>query len=345
MKWKKYTIMTRTDAVDMISAVLNDIGIEGIEIEDFVPLTEDETSGMFIDILPKLLEDEGKAKVSFYLEFKEDKSNEAILQQVNEELMELNVFSDIGSCIIIEDETEDKDWLNNWKQFFKPFKVEDILIKPTWEKIPKDMQYTAMVEIDPGTAFGTGSHETTKLCIKLLRKYISGIKNKELKQGKGKNTLLKEREKALEILDVGTGSGILGIIALKLGAAKVCAVDIDKNVEDCVKENMAANGIAASRMKFICGNLLEDRELQREVGENRYDIAVANILAPVIVLLQKEITRHLKDGAIFIASGIIDTKAEEVRLAVEKNPYLELIEVLSDGEWVAVCARRTQRLK
>lgn len=360
MKWKKYTIMTKTDAVDMISAVLNDIGIEGIEIEDFVPLTDEETKGMFIDILPELPKDDGKAKVSFYLE--DGMDNEEILNTVNEELMELNVFSDIGSCIIIEDETEDKDWINNWKQYFKPFKIEDIVIKPTWEKIPENMRYKTMVEIDPGTAFGTGAHETTKLCIKLLRKYIAELKKKSAKSEnahkgkismpkssflpgikKNKNINNKKSDTCIKVLDVGTGSGILGITALKLGADEVMAVDVDDNVKECVYQNMKANDIDNNSMKLICGNILEDKKVQEDIGENCYDIVVANILAPVIILLQKEIVSHLKDGALFIASGIIDTKTKEVKSAVEKNPYLELIEVVRDGEWSAVCAKRTLR--
>ena len=163
MKWEKYTLITKTDAVDILSASLGDIGVEGIEIEDNIPLTAEETKGMFIDILPELPEDEGIAKVSFYLDSEAD--NTKLLEDIKVTLDELKEFCDIGDGVLIKSETEDKDWINNWKQYFKPFYVGDILIKPTWEEIPEDAKYKTLIQIDPGTAFGTGAHETTKLCI------------------------------------------------------------------------------------------------------------------------------------------------------------------------------------
>ena len=311
MKWKKYTLTTTTEAVDLISSMLDEIGIEGIEIEDNVPLTEQETKGMFIDILPELPPDEGVAKVSFYLE---DASREAeILKQVREGVEELRAFVDPGAGTVEISETEDKDWINNWKQYFKPFTVDDILIKPTWETVPPQDQDKLLIQIDPGTAFGTGQHETTQLCIRQLKKHV--------KPGD-------------RVLDVGTGSGILGITALKLGAGEVFGTDLDENAITAVGENLEANGISQDRFRAVQGNIIDDETLQKEAGEGCWDIAVANILADVIIPLQKEIPAHLKDGGLFIASGIINMKEQAVREAVEANPLLEITEIHHQGEWV-----------
>ena len=317
MKWKKYTLTTTTEAVDLISSMLDEIGIEGIEIEDNVPLTEQETKGMFIDILPELPPDEGVARASFYLE---DASREAeILKQVREGVEELRAFVDPGAGTVEISETEDKDWINNWKQYFKPFTVDDILIKPTWETVPPQDQDKLLIQIDPGTAFGTGQHETTQLCIRQLKKHV--------KPGD-------------RVLDVGTGSGILGITALKLGAGEVFGTDLDENAITAVGENLEANGISQDRFRAVQGNIIDDETLQKEAGEGCWDIAVANILADVIIPLQKEIPAHLKDGGLFIASGIINMKEQAVREAVEANPLLEITEIHHQGEWVSVTARK-----
>ena len=317
MKWKKYTLTTTTEAVDLISSMLDEIGIEGIEIEDNVPLTEQETKGMFIDILPELPPDEGVARVSFYLE---DASREAeILKQVREGVEELRAFVDPGAGTVEISETEDKDWINNWKKYFKRFTVDDILIKPTWETVPPQDQDKLLIQIDPGTAFGTGQHETTQLCIHQLKKHV--------KPGD-------------RVLDVGTGSGILGITALKLGAGEVFGTDLDENAITAVGENLEANGISQDRFRAVQGNIIDDETLQKEAGEGCWDIAVANILADVIIPLQKEIPAHLKDGGLFIASGIINMKEQAVREAVEANPLLEITEIHHQGEWVSVTARK-----
>ena len=323
MKWDKYTLTTRTDAVDILSACLPEAGIEGIEVEDNIPLSEEDTKGMFIDILPDLPKDDGSAKISFYLE--QDKSQE-VLVNVKELLADLSKNLELGSCEIIKSETEDKDWINNWKEFFKPFMLDDILIKPTWEEAKDFTNYKISIDIDPGTAFGTGSHETTRLCIRGLNKYISKF--------------LEEGKKELKILDVGTGSGILSIAALKLGASKVVATEIDEYALPTVKSNMFINKIEKSAYKLISGDILEDEALQKEVGFGCYDILVANILAPVIIRLQAEAARYLKSGGIFISSGIIDIKEKEVVDSIKANPELEIIDIVHDGEWLSVCARR-----
>ncbi len=317
MKWKKFTLSTTTEAVDLISELCSEIGIEGIEIEDHIPLTEKETKGMFIDILPDLGPDDGKAKVSFYLE--EDADVQKILNDLQDGLQELRRFTDLGSCELEASETEDKDWINNWKQYFKPFTVDDILIKPTWETIPEEHKEKLLIQIDPGTAFGTGMHETTQLCIRELKKYVApGVK----------------------ILDVGTGSGILGITALKMGAGYVMGTDLDENAITAVGENMDSNEIDASSFEVIQGNIIDDKEVQDRVGYEEYDIVVANILAPVIMMLQKEVAVHLKKGGMFITSGIINLKEKDVLDAFALNDAFEIVEVNHQGEWVNVTARK-----
>ena len=317
MKWKKFTLTTTTQAVDLVSSMLDDIGIEGVEIEDNVPLTERETKGMFIDILPELPPDEGVAKVSFYVD--DDRDIEELMKQVEEGLDELAVFTDLGQRAIAASETEDKDWINNWKQYFKPFTVDDILIKPTWETIPEEHKDKLLVQIDPGTAFGTGMHETTQLCIRQLKKAVdSGTK----------------------LLDVGTGSGILGITALKLGAKEVWGTDLDENAITAVGENLEANGISGERFHVLQGNILNDPSVQEWAGFDCYDVVVANILADVIILLVDEIPVHLKQGGLFITSGIINMKEQAVLDAFAKNPAFEVLEVTRQGEWVSVTARK-----
>lgn len=317
MKWKKYTLTTTTGAVDLVSSLLDEIGIEGVEIEDNVPLTEDETKGMFIDILPELPPDDGVAKVSFYLE---DASREAeTLGALEKGLDELSMFVDLGARTLVTSETEDKDWINNWKQYFKPFTVDDILIKPTWENVPEEDRGKLMIQIDPGTAFGTGQHETTQLCIRQLRKYMTA---------------------GAKVLDVGTGSGILGITALKLGAGEVWGTDLDENAITAVGENLRANGISDERFHVVRGNLINDKVIKDWAGYDRYDIVVANILADVIIQLLPVVPPHLKSGGVLIVSGILDTKEEAVRKAMGASEELSLIETARQGEWVSLTARR-----
>ncbi len=317
MKWNKFTLTTTTAAVDLVSSLFDEIGIEGIEIEDHVPLTEEETKGMFIDILPEMEPDDGVAKVSFYLE--DLKDLERIMREIEEGLDELSQFVDLGERTITSSETEDKDWINNWKQYFKPFTVDDILIKPTWEEIPEAHRDKLLIQIDPGTAFGTGQHETTQLCIRQLKQYV---------------------KKGDKVLDVGTGSGILGIAALKLGADRVFGTDLDHNAVAAVGENLEANGISKDSFQVVQGNIIDEEPVQEMAGRGVYDIAVANILAPVIILLQKEIPVHLKKGGVFITSGIIDMKEEAVREAMEANEQLEIIETAYQGDWVSITARK-----
>ena len=317
MKWKKFTLTTTTEAVDLISSMLDDLGVEGIEIEDNIPLTEKETKGMFIDILPELPPDEGVAKVSFYLDPEEDV--EQILKNVEAGLDELSAYTDLGARTLTASETEDKDWINNWKQYFKPFTVDHILIKPTWEEIPPEHKDKLLIQIDPGTAFGTGMHETTQLCIRQLEKRV---------------------KKGEQVLDVGTGSGILGIAALKLGAGHVRGTDLDENAITAVGENLASNQISPEQFEVIQGNIIDDKRIQDWAGYEAYDLVTANILADVIIPLVDVIPAHLKKGGYFITSGIINMKEEAVKAAFAANSAFEVEEITYQGEWVSITARK-----
>ncbi|MDO5403686.1 MAG: 50S ribosomal protein L11 methyltransferase [Eubacteriales bacterium] len=317
MKWNKYSIDTTTEAVDLISSMLYDLGLEGIEIEDNVQLTQEEAKTMFVDFIPDLPPDEGKAKVNFYIDSKED--DHTIVPKVEKELEELSAFTDIGAGTITESETEDKDWINNWKQYWHTFTIGDLYIKPTWEPVTEEMQGHAVLSIDPGTAFGTGSHETTKMVIEQLQKYVKGGE---------------------EVLDVGCGSGILSVVALKYGAKHALGTDLDPNAIIASRENAQQNDVSEEQLQVIEGNIIDDKTVKDACGYECYDIVCANILADVLEPLSVCIHEHMKHGAYFITSGIINTKEDEVVAAFNKNPELEVVEVNHDGEWVNVTARR-----
>lgn len=316
MKWEKYTIDTTVEAEDFISMMLSDFGIEGIEIEDKVPLSEEDLDGMFVDFPPELGEDDGTSRVSFYLEEGEDHSD--LLKNIRIALEDMRKMVDIGRATITSDETEDLDWINNWKQFFSSFTIDNILIKPTWEELKEEDSEKLLIEIDPGVSFGTGKHETTQLCIRQLQKYL---------------------KKDDMVLDVGCGSGILSIAALKLGAAHVVGTDIDENCMTSTYDNMEVNHLKHSLGEFYMGNLIDDLQLQEKVGSEKYDIVVANILADVIIPMAPVIPARLKEGGIFITSGIIDFKENAVKEAIEQAG-LTVLEVNHQGEWVNITARK-----
>ena len=319
MKWNKYTLKTRTEAEDLISSMMQDAGIEGIEIEDKVPLSQRDKEQMFVDILPDASEDDGVAYISFYLEPEDDQAQ--MLERVREGLDEIRSWGvDVGEGTIAASETEDKDWINNWKEFFHQFYVDDILIKPSWEEVQPEDRDKLLIQIDPGTAFGTGMHETTQLCIRQLRKYLTP------------ETVL---------LDVGTGSGILSIISLKLGAKHAVGTDLDPCALEAVKENMEVNGIDPASFEMLIGNIISEKEVQDRVGYGCYDIVVANILAEVLVPLTPVILSQLKPGGIYITSGIIDDK-EDLVVKTVKDCGLTVLEVTHQGEWVSVTARKEQ---
>ncbi len=344
MKWMRFRVRTNEESEDIIVSYLQDIGLEGAQIEDNAPLSTADKEQMFIDA-PELEPDKinteltgGAAYLNFFLEIDDDnmltielpddngeyvkikKTPEEVQSEMKEKLDELRSFSDIGDGTISVDVTEDIDWINNWKQYFHKFYIDDILVIPSWEKeTDTDKEKAEMVlHIDPGTAFGTGMHETTQLCIRMLKKYVTPD---------------------TELLDVGTGSGVLSILALMFGAKHAMGTDLDKCAVPAVKENMENNGIIPDKFDMLIGNIIDDKEVQDKVGYDKYDIVVANILANVLVPLTPVILNQLKKGGIYITSGIINTKEEEVKKA-HLDAGLEILEIHHQGDWVSITSRK-----
>ena len=316
MKWNQFRLKTTTEAEDIVSSMLADLGIEGVQIEDKIPLTQSDKEQMFVDILPDMPEDDGCAYLTFYLDEEVDKHE--MLLKVRQELEEMRSYLNVGDCTIEESQTEDVDWVNNWKQYFHQFYIDDILVIPSWENVEAKDSDKMVIHIDPGTAFGTGMHETTQLCIRQLKKYVT---------------------EDTEILDVGCGSGIVGMLALKFGAKHSVGTDLDPCAIDATYENMDNNGISRDQYEVMIGNIIDDKEVQDKVGYEKYDIVAANILADVLVPLTPVIIHQLKKGGIYITSGIIEDK-EEVVVEAVKKAGLEVLEVNHQGEWVSVTARK-----
>ena len=327
MKWVKFKVQTNVEAEDIIISTLYDIGLEGAQIEDKIPLTALEKEQMFVDILPDCPDDDGVAYLSFFVEEKEDgtlvlndevTTREEIMAKVKEELDSLRQFMDIGEGTITVDETEDIDWINNWKQYFHQFYIDDLLVIPSWEEVKPEDADKMILHIDPGTAFGTGMHETTQLCIRQIKKHLTP------------DTVM---------LDVGTGSGILGILALMYGAKSVVGTDLDPCAIEATKENMEANNIDPATFEVLIGNIITEKEIQDQVGYEKYDIVAANILADVLVPLTPVIVNQMKPGAYYITSGIIQGKEELVQEAM-KAAGLTIDAVTYQGEWVNVTGRK-----
>ena len=314
MKWNKFRLKTTTEAEDIVSSMLADLGIEGVEIEDKIPLTESDKEQMFVDILPEIEADDGVAYLSFYLE--EDEDKEKVLANVKKELEEMSAYVNVGACEIEESQTEDVDWVNNWKNFFHQFYIDELLVTPSWEEVKPEDQGRKILHIDPGTAFGTGMHETTQLCIRQLKKYITP---------------------QTELLDVGTGSGILAIVALMYGAGHAVGTDLDPCATEAVRENMEMNGIDPAKFEMMIGNIITEKEIQDRVGYGKYDIVVANILAEVLVPLMPVVAKCLKPGGTVITSGIINGKEGLVADAM-KAAGLTVVEITQQGEWMQCTA-------
>ncbi|MBP5746539.1 MAG: 50S ribosomal protein L11 methyltransferase [Lachnospiraceae bacterium] len=320
MKWTRIRIKTITDAEDIIISELYDLGLEGAQIEDKVPLTAWEKEQMFVDILPETQADDGIAYLSFFVEEGSDLDIEQTVSEVKDALDGLRQFMDIGEGSIEVDETEDLDWINNWKQYFHQFYIDDLLVIPSWEEVSKEDEDRMILRIDPGTAFGTGLHDTTQLCVKQMKKYITHES---------------------EVLDVGTGSGILAILAIMYGAKHAFGTDLDPCAVNAVKDNMEKNSIDPDRFEMIIGNIIDDKSVQDRAGYECYDIVLANILAGVLVDLTPVIVSQMKKGAVYITSGIINDgdKEHQVKDAMEKAG-LKVIDVSYQGEWVSVTGKK-----
>lgn len=318
MKWTRIRIKTITDAEDIIISELYDLGLEGAQIEDKIPLSAWEKEQMFVDIPPQAEEDDGIAYLSFFVEEDSDIDIDDMLEQVKAALEDMRNWCDIGEGSITVDETEDLDWINNWKKYFHQFYIDDLLVIPSWEEVKEEDKGKMILHIDPGTAFGTGMHETTQLCIRQLKKHITPT---------------------TKLLDVGTGSGILAILSLMFGAESAVGTDLDPCAVEAVKENMESNNIPQDKFSMMIGNIITEKEVQDKVGYECYDIVVANILADVLVPLTPVIVNQMKKGGIYITSGIIDDKEEVVKEAV-LAAGLEVLEVTYQGEWVSITACR-----
>jgi len=320
MKWTRIRIKTITDAEDIIISELYDLGLEGAQIEDKVPLTAWEKEQMFVDILPESQADDGIAYLSFFVEEGADLDIDLTVSEVKDALDGLRQSMDIGEGSIEVDETEDLDWINNWKQYFHQFYIDDLLVIPSWEEVSKEDEDRMILRIDPGTAFGTGLHDTTQLCVKQMKKYITTES---------------------EVLDVGTGSGILAILAIMYGAKHAFGTDLDPCAVNAVADNMEKNGIDPDRFEMIIGNIINDKSVQDRAGYECYDIVLANILAGVLVDLTPVIVSQMKKGAVYITSGIINDgdKEHQVKDAMEKAG-LKVIDVSYQGEWVSVTGKK-----
>ncbi len=335
MKYNKYTIKTTTEAEDIVAAELSELGVMGVEIEDKVPLTERDRAAMFVDILPETQEDDGIAYVSFYLDARED--NELLLENIRNALYAVREYCDAGELSLRVTELQDEDYLNNWKQYFHKFYIDDILFIPSWEEAEPEDAGKMIIRTDPGSAFGTGKHETTRLCIQALKKYV--------KSGDS-------------VLDVGTGSGILSVMSFKFGASSVTATDLDIAAVEACRDNLSVNGLKDSDFRLYIGNIIDDPELQAKVGFEAYDIVCANILAPVLIELTPQITGHIKKGGIYIMSGIIGAEGdgtslsgresseradecwEDKVISVVRRSGFEILETVHLGEWTEITARK-----
>ena len=323
MIWTKYIIRTTTRDADMISAILMDYDINDIEIENNVQLTDDELNQMYADFAKELPEDDGSCTINFYMEFSENDADRAAevekLNALKQELKDAEELFGIEPVELESLEVDTADWENNWKEYFKPFNVDDILIAPTWEEIPEDAESSVVIRIDPGMAFGTGMHETTRLCLRGIRKYM--------KDGD-------------RLLDLGCGSGILSIGAMKLGAKEVTAVDIDPQAVDIARENFEVNEIPMDKVTLMTGDVVNDEALKADLSKEGFEIVAANILAEVIAMMMPTLDVYLKEGAVLITSGILATKEQMIRDAVAANGHLEVIEVVPDGDWISVVCRK-----
>ena len=333
MKWTKLTLNTTTEALDYLGAIAMDLGLEGFEIEDNVPLSEEDKKRMFIDILPTLPPDDGRARVSFYVS--EDTDTEKLLEDIKREASDYESFCDFGEMTFAVGTTDDSDYINNWKKYFKSFRVNDrLVIKPTWEdEAPMATPSDTVIEIDPGTAFGTGAHETTKLCLLSMCEFM---------------------KKGDTCIDIGCGSGILSIASILLGARKAFGFDVDDNASKISVENAGINGIPAEYREsfenceldkindgsilFATGNPLESKELPPSLESHTFDFTAANILADVIIPLAPYARKLTKKDGIITCSGILTTKEASVARALEENGFT-IVKIERMGEWSGITAR------
>ena len=322
MDWIQVTVYTTTEGIEPVSGRLYQLGVTGIEIEDeseFYSFLE-ETRGTWDYVDDDLVERmKGETKVKIYLS--DNAAGHDMLHSVRDSISQLALMDEekqYGRLEISLDNVNEEDWANNWKQYFKPLTVGDkILILPEWETLSEDTDRTVFT-VNPGMSFGTGSHNTTQLCIEELENAIN---------------------KDTHVLDLGCGSGILSIIALLLGAPDATAVDIDPNAVDIAYQNAERNGIDKAVYRAFAGNVLDDSELIKKISDKKYEVVVANIVADVIIALADIVPELIAPNGIYITSGIITDRKEDV-IARYKESDFEIMNIREKGDWVSIVMKR-----
>ena len=318
MEWIKLTIYTTTDGIDTICDKLYDIGFCNTQIEDesefFEFLEDNKKYWDYVD--DELIEQKkGETKVIIYIE--NNRSASDSINMVTSLINSLKGDEALGSLRIETDGINEQDWANNWKAFFKPLEIgKKILIQPEWEKYSGNTDRIVFT-VNPGLTFGTGTHNSTKLCIAELEKVIDSDVN---------------------MIDIGCGSGILSIISLLLGAKDAVALDIDPNSVHVAYENAELNGIDKSRYHVYAGDILSDTELINTVCGQKYDVVVANIVADVIIALLPTVKNIVAQNGTFICSGIINERLNDVTSAM-KNSNINVFKTVTEGEWSAVVCK------
>lgn len=322
MEWIEVFVATSQMGLEPVEGVLYQCGLNGLMIHDEADFAEflENPNREWDYVADELVEEkqEQTTGITFFLRDnlygREQLSQiKSALQSVKETEKEL----DLGSLEVTMKNVAEEDWANNWKKYFKPFPVGDkIMIKPSWEELPAQTD-KIILKIDPGHIFGTGTHETTQLCMELIEKYV---------------------KKDDMVLDIGCGSGILSIASLLLDAKEADAVDIDPNAIQIAYENSDRNDIDRSRYHVKAGNILEDKELQASYSGKKYDLVAANIVADVIIALTKQVTDYIKDGGIFLCSGIITERKEDVLEAL-KAANFAVLDIKEKTSWVAIATR------
>lgn len=311
MQWCEAVVHTTTLGSDIISDELMQLGAAGTEIVDRADVPDPRKAGVYWELYdPKMVEDMPEdVLVKGWFELNEHTHD--VLARVKQRLSELKAESylDMGSLALDMQNVADEDWSENWKKYYKPFRIgSHLVVKPTWEPYtpqPEDL----VIELDPGMAFGTGTHETTNMCMQLLERYY---------------------QDGMRVMDVGTGSGILAIAAARLGADNVLAIDIDPDAVKVAKENVALNGVSDA-VRVVVGDLCKSEAMPCE-------LAVANIVADAICMLAGPMTRHLEKNGLLICSGIIREREQDVLNAAKEAGYT-VKDRIEKGEWVALCLR------
>lgn len=321
MNWIKVVIYTTSEGIEALSGRLYGLGITGIEISDEKDFKDFlENNKQYWDYVDDELvkEKEGETQVIAYVS--DNAAGHEMLmaiRQTVDEMKSIDENNEFGRLEISIDNTKEEDWANNWKKYFHPIELgEKILIKPEWEDLTEPTD-RIIFNINPGMSFGTGGHYTTQLCIEALEKYVaSGSK----------------------VLDLGCGSGILSIISLLLGAESAFAVDIDPNAVDIAYQNAQKNDVDISKYIVKAGDIITNTELQNEIAQNEYDVVVANIVADVIIPLAPKAREYMKDGGVFITSGIIEDRLDDVKSSLAECGF-EIVSVQQRKDWVSVICR------